>query len=60
MKNGKNSLNISAERAREETFGLAGVKLTLPDGRVVFLTMAQVELLKEEVSEYNKTKREDA
>lgn len=51
------SVKITAERTRDEVFGLAGVILTLPDGRRFFLTMADIDRLKAEVEEYDKENR---
>ena len=47
------SVNIKVERHRDN-FGLVGYIFTLPDGRRVYLTKTQVELLKEEIEEYDR------
>lgn len=39
-------------RHDKDSFGVSGYTFTLPDGTEVFLTLIQVEQLKEEIAEY--------
>ena len=47
------SIKVQVEVTRDN-FGLIVYKLTFPDGRKVGITKAQVEILKEEIEEYDR------
>lgn len=49
-------MSIKVEVTRDN-FGLIVYVFTLPDGRRIGMTKAQVELLKEEVAEYGKSSK---